>query len=498
MGHKLVVPLLNTLTAPGTTAIELNKVFFNLEILKTFQNACGPAHNILGASKYMSKHITRHFLRTAIVVALFSATTAFAQQVLCPKWSLQYWKQAGLISPDGTRFMDTQVLGNGKSGTQMLEEMLACFDIEFNTKAQAVGGAQWRSNSALQKQYQEYDKLRTDHLTGQANIAATHKVAPFPAVAYLSKQRELLTAKIGAISAASAPPQPPVQPPAGAGQAAPTLNVPTQIKSVNIPNAFLRHRNATGVLTPVVSDLDKKDSTFILRAGLAGAGVSFESANFPGRFLRHQNGRILLSPGASADLFKKDASFHQRPGLAGKGVSFESVNFPGAFLRHCGGAFYIDDAKGKNKACNPNANVAKQDASFELVGAAGAAALPATTPSAAPVAAPAAAPAAKLPVVPPAAVQPGSDAAAIEACIQYVDEKVAAMQRKFDTRQADLKALGDSAYNTWNSNLKTFTAYKNQLNAAKSVVMQNKTKKSCDDAKAEADGKEKMFPTQIK
>lgn len=150
----------------------------------------------------------------------------------------------------------------------------------------------------------------------------------------------------------------------------PTLpSTPVQLQSVNIPNNYVRHRNGVAVLTTVASNLDKQDSSFMLRPGLAGSGVSFESVNFPGAFLRHSSGVIRLGKLENSDLYKKDATFVQRNGLAGKGASFESINFPGFFLRHCNSTLFIDNAKGANKACAPDLKVASLDASFELVGA---------------------------------------------------------------------------------------------------------------------------------
>jgi hypothetical protein len=67
-----------------------------------------------------------------------------------------------------------------------------------------------------------------------------------------------------------------------------------QLRSVNTPDRYVRHRAYLGELTPVSSELDKQDSRFIIRPGLAGKGVSFESVNFPGFFLRHESFAIKL------------------------------------------------------------------------------------------------------------------------------------------------------------------------------------------------------------
>ncbi|MDD4964623.1 MAG: AbfB domain-containing protein [Gallionella sp.] len=141
-----------------------------------------------------------------------------------------------------------------------------------------------------------------------------------------------------------------------------------QLKSVNYTDRYVRHRNYMGELTPVASDGDKKDASFITRSGLAGMGVSFESVNFPGYFLRHQNFEIKLHQREESDLYKKDATFIDERGLAGKGRSFESVNFPGFYLRHCDFRMFIDNNRHGNAACNPSESVFEADVSFDVIG----------------------------------------------------------------------------------------------------------------------------------
>ncbi len=154
----------------------------------------------------------------------------------------------------------------------------------------------------------------------------------------------------------------------GGTASTPTLVEHVQLKSVNVAGAFLRHRNGVAVLTPVVSELDKKDSSFIIRSGLAGPqGISFESVNFPGAFLRHSNFRIRLDQSQPSELFKKDATFRRIPGISGKGLSFESINFPGFYIRQCNNMIFLDNAKGNNKSCIADLHVAMNDASFEVV-----------------------------------------------------------------------------------------------------------------------------------
>ncbi len=120
--------------------------------------------------------------------------------------------------------------------------------------------------------------------------------------------------------------------------------------SVNFPGRYIRHRNALGEISPISNDLDRRDSTFVLRAALVGRGevetypvdaneiaVSLESVNFPGLFLRHQDFRIKLQQNDGSLLFRRDASFFHQDGGCPEGncqVSFESVNLPGSFIRH--------------------------------------------------------------------------------------------------------------------------------------------------------------------
>jgi hypothetical protein len=81
------------------------------------------------------------------------------------------------------------------------------------------------------------------------------------------------------------------------------------------------------------------DSTFIVRPGLSGEGVSLESARHPGRYLRHAYFGVKLSPGHElADRAARDASFRARPALNRRagGFSLEAVNFPRHFLRDQG------------------------------------------------------------------------------------------------------------------------------------------------------------------
>jgi hypothetical protein len=115
-------------------------------------------------------------------------------------------------------------------------------------------------------------------------------------------------------------------------------------QSYNFRNHFIRHANFLGEITPVSSDLDRKDSTFRIVPGMAdGHYVSFESVNYPGHFLRHQDFRLKLQKFDGSQLFRQDATFKMVPGLAdGSWTSFESVNYPGHYIRHRNFHLYLE------------------------------------------------------------------------------------------------------------------------------------------------------------
>ena len=108
------------------------------------------------------------------------------------------------------------------------------------------------------------------------------------------------------------------------------------LESVNYPGHLVRHRDYSGLLTTVSTDLDRADATFLLRSGLTGTAnsVSFEASNRPGHFLRHQNFKVSLHKNDGSDLFRADASFvPSRRGVYSY-ARYESVNFPDHYLRH--------------------------------------------------------------------------------------------------------------------------------------------------------------------
>jgi hypothetical protein len=129
----------------------------------------------------------------------------------------------------------------------------------------------------------------------------------------------------------------------GAGTQA-TVGSMASFQSYNYRNHFMRHANFLGEITPISSDLDRKDSTFRIVAGLADSRyVSFESVNYPGHYLRHQDFRLKLQKYDGSQLFRQDATFKMGPGLAdGSWSSFESVNYPGHYIRHRNFHLYLE------------------------------------------------------------------------------------------------------------------------------------------------------------
>jgi hypothetical protein len=118
-------------------------------------------------------------------------------------------------------------------------------------------------------------------------------------------------------------------------------------ESKNYPGRYIRHRAWLGEITPLWSDLDRHDATFIVRGGLTGAAgtVSFESANYPGHYLRHQGWRIKLAAPDGSQLFRQDATFtaRERPYDEWR---FESVNYPGHFIRHSAFQLWLNRSDG--------------------------------------------------------------------------------------------------------------------------------------------------------
>jgi len=134
-----------------------------------------------------------------------------------------------------------------------------------------------------------------------------------------------------------------------------------QLRSLNFPDHFIRHRDFFGELTRLTSQQDIDDSLFDVVTGLADPnGASLRSVNVPNHFLRHQNFRLKLQKmdNPNDEVFRKDATFHRVRGLGDPdGVSFRSVNFPDRFIRHRDFDLFIEPN-------NVNSNTFAADATF--------------------------------------------------------------------------------------------------------------------------------------
>jgi hypothetical protein len=123
--------------------------------------------------------------------------------------------------------------------------------------------------------------------------------------------------------------------------------VPTgrrSLRSANVPDRHVRHRDSLGYVDPVSTSQERLDATFTVTAGLANAACySFQAVNASGRYLRHYSNRLTLAADDGSALLRNDATFCGRAGLAGGGsVSFESYNHPGFYLRHYNYELRID------------------------------------------------------------------------------------------------------------------------------------------------------------
>ena len=148
----------------------------------------------------------------------------------------------------------------------------------------------------------------------------------------------------------------------------------TSLRSINIQDSFIRHRNFIAELTPILTDVDNNDASFITQSGLALLGgsngaVSWEAVNFPGYYLRHQNFQLKLQPSPPFDApaeeqqaFGQDATFFVLPGNAdssGNFRSFRPFNAPTRFLRHRDFKLFVDELDLSN-------NLDLLDSTFEI------------------------------------------------------------------------------------------------------------------------------------
>jgi hypothetical protein len=114
----------------------------------------------------------------------------------------------------------------------------------------------------------------------------------------------------------------------------------------------IRHANFQGFISAVSAAspaLDKQDSSFIARPGLAQAACwSFESTNYPGHYLRQANFRLVLTqrPAPAPEAYDAEATFCQRAPLnvqaGANALSLESFSTPGRFVHHRNFQVWLD------------------------------------------------------------------------------------------------------------------------------------------------------------
>ncbi|WP_433307240.1 AbfB domain-containing protein [Actinoplanes sp. CA-030573] len=154
---------------------------------------------------------------------------------------------------------------------------------------------------------------------------------------------------------ATRPPAPPPGPPAAPVRArtprpgttppgtAPTVDLDigstVGLELAGRPGRRLRHRDFIGRVDPIgpsSTDLERADSRFVVRKGLARGGcVSLESTNYPGYFLRHRDFVLRLDQRDRRrdSLFAEDATFCATPTRDGTAIVLESINYPSRSLR---------------------------------------------------------------------------------------------------------------------------------------------------------------------
>jgi len=122
------------------------------------------------------------------------------------------------------------------------------------------------------------------------------------------------------------------------------------LEPATLPGYRVRHRQFAGRIDRIGAGsaaLERADSTFTVRAGLAGSGcVSFEAVNYPGFYLRHQDFALQLHRRDASRLFTADATFCPVAGLAGRGVSLRSFNYPDRYVVHQRSRLYIAAVRG--------------------------------------------------------------------------------------------------------------------------------------------------------
>lgn len=140
--------------------------------------------------------------------------------------------------------------------------------------------------------------------------------------------------------------------PVAGGTLNPGSTISLRATTSGFTTRYIRHQNNNAVTSVVSSSsaaLDKDDSSWIVRRGLANNScVSFESRNYPGDFLRHFNFQLQRQPMDGSAIFRADATFCQHAGNSGSGTSFSSYNFPTRFIRHFNNTVYVASNGGSN------------------------------------------------------------------------------------------------------------------------------------------------------
>jgi hypothetical protein len=140
--------------------------------------------------------------------------------------------------------------------------------------------------------------------------------------------------------------------PVAAGTLNPGSTISLRATTACCTTRYIRHYDneaITSVISSSSSTLDKNDSSWIVRRGLADAScVSFESRNYPGDFLRHSNFELYRQPMDGSALFRQDATFCPETGKNGQGYSFRSYNYPTRYIRHYDNTVYIASDGGPN------------------------------------------------------------------------------------------------------------------------------------------------------
>jgi hypothetical protein len=139
------------------------------------------------------------------------------------------------------------------------------------------------------------------------------------------------------------------------------------LEPANFLGYRVRHANYAGriaAVTTASNDVDKQDSSFVVRAGLASAtGVSFEALNLPGYFLRVENGAAFLRKNDGSAAFAGTATFLAKTGLSGQNTSFAVYSNQNLYLRHQNFGLYAQASDGTDGF--------RADASFRVRGGLG-------------------------------------------------------------------------------------------------------------------------------